>query len=587
MSGIRIIIRNPPGGDLVELGTQFIYRGGWEVVQKAEEGAVGTSTLTLDDPDLSLWAYLGLNVGGRQQIRLVDIDSDKIVHFGFTGKRSIKRKYDDKGHPTGRAWSVDIWDVNTILQRRILTHNGARRKRESDVDRIMALFDFPEWGIISQVIVGPSETTMSKHDYRGMTVGQYIADCAQASRKNYWCDIVDIGDGDHQTFWYGRDTRSAYESTISISNDLADLDLAALRAGTATTFPPSKDTEYSMDPSRVVDGIWASGEKTSVYRRRPATSDVFGLRWDLANQWPTVHDKDRLIAKAESMLERLKDEQEIIETSINVPASQAHLIRAGMLIPVKLTHVPAVSDFTDCRVLSRGLSPRGDGRRYSIPLTLEPVGPSPAEPAGVIEALGDNDAQIVWEEATVEGQLMVALMGIRELAVSDGPDDIYGPWTLLTPAEHEGDDDSSMNAAYRVAGAAEGDLVNWGSTSQRPSMIAVKFSVGSAIEDSFRYVGFPGAASMTISGIVTTGPAVIVAGVHIHNFDTPPPNPTLTPPGDGFVQVFSNKGLGGFDYGAYGYLVVGDAGTYSLTWTSSNGSPPSDWQYELQAVVVS
>jgi hypothetical protein len=103
MSGVRIIIRNPPGGDLVELGTQYIYRGGWEVTQNAEEGSGGRSTLTLDDPDLSLWEWLGLNVGGRQQIRLVDVDSDEIVHFGFTGKRGIRRRYDDKGHPTGRA----------------------------------------------------------------------------------------------------------------------------------------------------------------------------------------------------------------------------------------------------------------------------------------------------------------------------------------------------------------------------------------------------------------------------------------------------------------------------------------------------
>ena len=59
MSGVQIIIRNPPSGDLVELGNQFIYRGGWEVIQKAEEGAVGTSTARCRRPSIAMGSGLG------------------------------------------------------------------------------------------------------------------------------------------------------------------------------------------------------------------------------------------------------------------------------------------------------------------------------------------------------------------------------------------------------------------------------------------------------------------------------------------------------------------------------------------------
>jgi hypothetical protein len=149
----------------------------------------------------------------------------------------------------------------------------------------------------------------------------------------------------------------------------------------------------------------------------------------------------------------------------------------------------------------------------------------------------------------------------------------------------DGTTHDSQNAAYRVAGGAEGDLVSWGSSSDRQTMGVVKFTGTGTIENVYKKTGTVGAATMTLSGIVTSGPAVIVAGLRIHNFDTPPPNPTLTPPTD-FVEVLNAKGDGGFDYGSYGYLEVVAAGTYSLTWTSDNGSPAADWTYLIVAVVV-
>lgn len=379
MSGVKVIVRNNDG-DLVQLAN-FLDRSGWEVVQNAEEGSVGISTLFMDDLDESVWDTLGYNDGGRRQIRLVDMTSNKIVQFGYTGRRMIRRRFDKYGKPTGRAWSIEIIDPNTYFVRRILTHKGAKRPRETDHERIEWLIGAPEWDIIDQFMIGPSESTiMSKGDLRGQTVGDVIADCAQQARKNYWIDIVDTGAGDRLTFWYGRDTRDEYESTLFISNDLDDLDVPALSNGTTTlVYPPSHDTEYQMDPSRIFTGIYGRWEKGAVYRHS-VTGETQIERWDTAMDWPNIHEKDRAEDRALKMIERLADEDERIETAIIVPAAQAHLVRAGMRIPLKLTHIPRLVDYTDCRILSRGLSPLGDGAFYRIPLTLEPIEPTPVIP---------------------------------------------------------------------------------------------------------------------------------------------------------------------------------------------------------------
>jgi len=375
VAGVKIIVRNNDG-DLIQLAN-YLDREGWEVVQNAEEGAVGSSTLYLDDLDQSVYTTLGLNVGARRQIRLVDYTTNRIVHFGYTGARRIKRRYDIYGSPTSYAWAIDIWDPNTVINRRVLTHHGANRPRETDVERIQWLVTAVEWDIIgSNVIIGTgSAKTMSKADYRGQMVNDVISDCAQQANKNYWVDIVDDGAGDRLTFWYGKDNRDYYYSDVSISNDLADVDLTAINNATTTdVYPPWNDTEYEMNPDRVFTGVAIQWEKGLVYRHSH-TGETQYERWDTVMQAPNVHEKDRAIERAENMLERLVDNGEDVRitSGILVAAADAHRVRAGMRIPVKLTHIPEMTDYVDCRILSRGLSPRADGYRYWIPLTLEPI----------------------------------------------------------------------------------------------------------------------------------------------------------------------------------------------------------------------
>ncbi len=467
MPGVKVIIRNN-AGDIVELA-RYLDRGGWEVVQRAEEGSVGMSTIYMDDLDESIWDSLGLDDGARRQIRLVDIDTNKIVQFGYTGRRMIKRRYDRTGTYVGRAWSIEIWDPNTVINRRVLTHHGAKRPRETDVQRIQWLIAAVEWDIVGQFIIGTTSTKMmSKADYRGQMVNEVISDCSQQANKNYWLDIVDDGAGDRLTFWYGKDNRNYYLSDVSISNDIADIDLAAVNGETTTdVYLASRETEYQMDPSRLYTGVAVQWEKGLVYRHSITGATQFE-RWDTVMQAPNIHEKDRAAERAENMLERLVDQGEDvrIESGILVPAVDVHRVRAGMRIPVKLTHIPTMVDYVDCRILSRGLLPRADGRMYWMPLTLEPIGPGSAaltcstavSGATTAETTDGTPAGTVSISITPPaGEDSVVIGGV--IACHGHNDDIAssGGWTDVYAANYPISTHPEFLSTYKAVPSATGD----------------------------------------------------------------------------------------------------------------------------------
>jgi len=544
VSGVKIIIRNNDG-DLVQLAN-FIDRTGWEVTQNAEEGSVGISTLYLDDLDQSVWDTLGYNDGGRRQIRLVDYDSNKIVHFGYTARRAIRRRFDVYGNDLGRAWSIEIWDPNSYLQRRILTHHGAKRPRETDVERIQWLITAHEWDIIDQFKISTGSTkTMSKADYRGQTVGDVVADCAQQARKNYWVDILDDGAGDRLTFWYARDSVADYVSTLSISNDLADLSVSALSAGTATlVYPPSNETEYQMDPSRIFTGIYGTWEKGAVYRHS-ITGDTQFERWDTAMQWPNIHEKDRAIERAENMLERLADEDERIETHIIVPSTQAHLVRAGMRIPLKLTHIPRLTSYTDCRILSRGLAPIGDGTRYRIPLVLEPIAASAAalscstSIAALVNAeLGDqpNGGGIVSISLTpTQGEdsiILYTALALHPSGVDDTNMHATGGGTTMFTSDHTGGHPTAANMYKAVAAASGSSTVTAAYTvgGSNSEWAAIAVAIQTTATSPVQNVSVDGTGPTTVTIATPTSGHLLVLQATVRD------DPTITnvTPGTGF-----------------------------------------------------
>ena len=70
-------------------------------------------------------------------------------------------------------------------------------------------------------------------------------------------------------------------------------------------------------------------------------------------------------------------QDEVITTSVELPAAKATMLRAGMRLPFRATHLPGFdAKFYWCRVLSCSITPVAAGERYRLTLELAPTGAS-------------------------------------------------------------------------------------------------------------------------------------------------------------------------------------------------------------------
>lgn len=166
---------------------------------------------------------------------------------------------------------------------------------------------------------------------------------------------------------------TTYNSPLSLSNDPADWTDAALLAGSSLVWPISADTKLKRDPSRVFSGIYLPYEGGAVFRRRMATATTFTHR-DAIMPSLNVKSSTKAIARAVRYLDQLKDQDERITTTVELPRAIATKLRAGMMVRFKATHFPGYTSFRYCRVLSCSPKPVAAGARYRLALELEKAG---------------------------------------------------------------------------------------------------------------------------------------------------------------------------------------------------------------------
>src|SRR6186713_1326186 len=113
-----------------------VDRVGWEVKEAAEEGATPIVTITVDDP-LSELDFVGHR---RWLIRDDESEGDDDVIFsGYTGTQTISHKAGEHHNPLDRVWSIELVDVNTLWQRKVMTGSDCNRDAETDVERMQWL----------------------------------------------------------------------------------------------------------------------------------------------------------------------------------------------------------------------------------------------------------------------------------------------------------------------------------------------------------------------------------------------------------------------------------------------------------------
>lgn len=367
--GLRFYIRSHDGV-VTEYDAGRFRFADLSVTQNAEEASVGTSSLFIHDPtgDLDI---TGHRVFGIKE-DAVAAASNQFVYVGYTAERKVKR---GESELTGasRVWEVTLTDVNTVVERRIMLGNDAKRPAETDVARMNWLLGTNEASRIDSTLYVSQENgvAMDAVDYRGQSFGQVVNDCCQASGKNfyvsYWGETISAEDPwGYFGAWYDHSGSELYVSMLRLSNFLDDIDSPS----GGNTFAISADTTLTRDPSRVYSGVYLPWDGGNTYVQRTATYNTFAQR-DVAMYAQNIKSAAQATARANRYLDDLDTEEDVISTSIIVPDTKVNHLREGMLVQFKATHLPGYETFTWLRVLNRTVQQLSDDTSNEYRILLE------------------------------------------------------------------------------------------------------------------------------------------------------------------------------------------------------------------------
>ena len=394
-----------------------VDRVGWEVKEAAEEGTTPLVTIIVDDP-LSELDY----VGHRRWLIVEDEseDDDDVLYSGYTGSQTISHKEGEHHNPLDRVWAIELVDVNTLWSRKVMTGSDCDRPAETDVERMQWLLDS---GVSSQISAGDTTTyvdtsspvNMDAVPYRGQMFSQVADDCAQASGKNWFLKNMNDGAERKLFAFYGYYT---YDSPLSLSNAPEDLDPAAIEAGTATTYMIAADTKLARSAERVYSHVYLPYEGGAAYRSNPATEEEFALGGrDFIAPSLNVKTTTKANARAQRYLADLSTQDDRITTAALLPKGKATMIRAGMKVSFRATHLPGYETARMLRVLNATPAPVNGGAKYVVGLELQgPGDPIPPDLiySGSITIPGDSGyiADVVgatgWENDTTYGWIVTA-----------------------------------------------------------------------------------------------------------------------------------------------------------------------------------
>ena len=358
--------------DPVEI-TDRIQFDSWELTEHAEESSVGTSSIIVDDPDMDLD-----EIRGHRTYYVIEDASgdDEMVYLGFFADQTIERGM----YRVGREWHINVVDANSVIDKRIMTGSSSNRPAETDVERILWLITTSEGHGLDHTsawVSTANPVNMDACDYRGQRLSNVIDDCAQASGKNHYA----FWDDDYVNLWYGAQDLTTRSSTLSLSNDLAEID-------GETIFAISEDTKLTRDPSRVYSGVYLPYDGGAVYKQASFDETIYTWRRDSNMPSLNVKTAAKANARADRYLIDLADQELRIDTTVIVPNTAVNELRAGMRVLFRATHFTDGLDvFTWCLILSRTVK-AWTHDQYMVTMTLSPGPPGPSCAVAASTAVG-------------------------------------------------------------------------------------------------------------------------------------------------------------------------------------------------------
>jgi hypothetical protein len=402
------------------------------IVDEAELGSVGISSLLFDDP----LGTLGTShyADGIRGLKRIWIDEtacpagDQRLFTGWFGDRRYRRGTDSLITGVARKLDATLVDSNTMLSFRVFAPvNGSNsteynasnsfiRPTETDLQRVTALLTVPFLSSVHDL--GFIDTTggvaMDAVDYTGQHAADVLNDCAQSSGRNFFIRYDETANefGLH----YHKPEEPIDDSMLQISNVLSDVD-------GVWTFAPEPDAELVRDPSRVSAAVYLpfNGSNSPAYQTRIQTEYDYGWRDSSA---PSSNVKT--IAKANLRATRYlldnRNEDDRITCTVKLPAAKVTGIKQGQRLLAKFSHLPNGSNATWgdayqwCRVLNRTvMANEQTNALYNMRLELSPLSagcPSPT-PSQTFYPLGGPGPDDSSESLpTADGHLIYNRPGI-------------------------------------------------------------------------------------------------------------------------------------------------------------------------------
>jgi hypothetical protein len=336
------------GSPINDLGEAAIRLPLPPLTERAEALDAAMSGLVVDDDAGSL------DVPGLRAFAINETDcSVKRLYSGYVTNRHILRGDDKRGSlriSGKRQWDVDLVDYNMTLSRRVIRGSDGNRPAETDVERVQWIIasDYTPTVTDAGLIQTSGPVDMDPVDYRGRYPTDVLADCGNASGKNYFVYFDEPTN--HPAFAYFFGTSTLYSSTLRLSNVASDID-------SSTTFAAT--CELYRDPSRVFSGVYLKYDGGSVFRSSSTTEAAF-QRVEVSIDEPDIKSRTKAIALAAKYLTDGAAEDETLTITLQLPSTHVNLVQPGQRIQVKFSHIPGYTSFTYARVVSRTVSQAAD-----------------------------------------------------------------------------------------------------------------------------------------------------------------------------------------------------------------------------------
>jgi len=347
-----------PAGVISDITTYFrLYK--LDVATNAEEGTVAQSSIQADDPTGAF------DIVGHRIFEVLEdtaTGSNTQIYVGYTAGRRISRG-DYHRTSAGRVWDIDLVDINSVLSRRVMTGTDANRPAETDVARVQWLMTTNEAAIIvdSLYLNTSGGIAMDAADYRGQKFNQVLDDCAQASGKNHF--VWSRHETGNFSLWYDFATSTNYTSPLRLSNVSTDVD-------SVLTFALSNDTELSRSPDRVNSGAYLPFDGGAVYSQDVAIANSFARR-DAVMPSENVKTSAKATARATRYLTEMSTEEDVITTTVQLPAAKVNFLMQGMRVQLRASHLPGYESFSWGRVLNRSVQQVSE-ELYDVKLEISP-----------------------------------------------------------------------------------------------------------------------------------------------------------------------------------------------------------------------